>query len=82
MQKFGEILRISSVVGQARSVMVRFAEPSSTKKVMKIANKDMTEIFPRFPKAEIKLVKSSKSKTEGARAFQPVTTAHPSATFL
>jgi hypothetical protein len=57
LEKYGEIVRISSVVGQARSVMVRFAETKVCSKVYKIGSKDIKTLFPKFPKADIKIVK-------------------------
>merc|ERR1712130_110357 len=75
LEKFGEIVRISSVVGQARSVMIRFSDASVCKKVYRVGSKDITQLFPRFPKAEIKLVKSDKN-SDSVAAFQPVRS-HP-----
>lgn len=74
LQKYGEIVRISSVVGHARAVMVRFSSPSVCKKVYKIGTKDVTELFPRFPKAEVKMVKSDikEEPIPTVAAFQPV----------
>jgi len=60
--QFGEIVRISSVVGQARSVMVRFADYKECKNAFKTLKEDFSKIFSRFPKGEVKLVKPDRKK--------------------
>ncbi|CBY38308.1 unnamed protein product [Oikopleura dioica] len=73
MEKYGEIVKISSVQGHARAVMVRFADYKSAVKVHKDVNNPEKKIFPKFPNAEIKLVKSeSKRKLPSVPAFASV----------
>ena len=60
--KFGEIIRVSSVEGQARAVMVRFESPTDCKRAFTALKKDFPKIFPRFPKGEVKLVKPERPK--------------------
>jgi len=69
LDQFGEIVRISSVVGQARSVMVRYADYKSCKKAYKTLHKNFAEIFPRFPKGDVKLVKPDKKIVQPIQSY-------------
>jgi len=62
LNKFGEIVRVSSVEGQARAVMVRFDSPGDCKRAFSSLKKDFGSIFPRYPKGEVKLVKPERKK--------------------
>jgi len=74
LAKFGEIIRVSSVEGQARAVMIRFDEPTSCKRAFTALKANFGTIFPRFPNGEVKLVKPERKKNQFERA-EPIISA-------
>merc|ERR1712130_587157 len=53
LEKFGEIVRISSVVGQARSVMIRFQTRPCAKKFTASAVKTLRSSFRAFRRQKL-----------------------------